>query len=173
MKGVITLCMKELVQQQYGADKWAEILRESGHNKDLNILPISDLEDEAFFSLLEAAAKVLGVTRTQIAEMNGEYWVTVYSQKIYKPYYESATSARELLSQMDKIHVSVTKNVRGANPPRFTCQWENDKSMVMTYQSSRGMIDYMVGTVKGVGKLFNETLNVTKMSQDRIKVIFP
>lgn len=172
MKGVITLCLKEVVQEKHGPDKWGDVIAQAGYDKEPTLLPISDVKDELFFNLLDAATNVLELPRNQVLENLGEYWVTTYSQKIYKPYYETAESAKELLSQMDKIHKSVTQNSRGASPPRFDYHWENDKCLVMTYKSSRGMIDYMAGTIKGVGKLFNENLTVTKLDEDQIKVVF-
>lgn len=172
MKGVITLCLKELVQEKYSADKWQEIIAKAGYDKDPIIFPISDVEDRILFDLAAAASEVLNINKAQMFEMMGIHWVTVYSQRLYQAYYESSHSARELLSQMDRIHVSVTKNVRGATPPRFEYEWESERSLVMTYQSNRYMIDYLVGTVKGVGQLFNERLVVTKLDDTKVRIVF-
>lgn len=43
----------------------------------------------------------------------------------------------------------------------------------MVQEKYRGLIDICIGLVKGVGKHFHEDLKVTKLSDDRIRVVFP
>jgi len=43
----------------------------------------------------------------------------------------------------------------------------------MKYISKRGLIDFMVGLIKGVGKYYREDLKVTKLGNDRVKIVFP
>ncbi|KPQ45004.1 MAG: hypothetical protein MPEBLZ_00429 [Candidatus Methanoperedens nitroreducens] len=45
--------------------------------------------------------------------------------------------------------------------------------MIIKYKSNRGLIDILMGLVKGVGKYYKEDLKVTKLSSDRLQVIFP
>jgi len=42
----------------------------------------------------------------------------------------------------------------------------------MTYKSPRNLIHICIGLVKGVGKYYQENLEVTKLSNDKIKVKF-
>ncbi len=43
----------------------------------------------------------------------------------------------------------------------------------MTYKSKRGLIDFLVGLIKGVGKYFKENLEVTKLGNNKVKIVFP
>jgi hypothetical protein len=43
----------------------------------------------------------------------------------------------------------------------------------MKYKSRRGLIDFMVGLIKGVGKFYKEDLKVTKLSSDKVEIVFP
>ncbi len=47
MKGVIAMCLKDLVVSRYGADKWAECLKNLGAAQDIPILATSDMHDES------------------------------------------------------------------------------------------------------------------------------
>ena len=42
----------------------------------------------------------------------------------------------------------------------------------MKYESKRGLIDFLVGLVKGVGKHYKENLLVSKVGNDTVKVVF-
>jgi len=73
---------------------------------------------------------------------------------------------------MDRVHEMATRDIAGAHPPRFDYQWEDDKTLVMTYKSSRGLIDIMAGLIKGVGDHYHEELRVEKLDGSKVKVIF-
>jgi hypothetical protein len=70
------------------------------------------------------------------------------------------------------MHKSVTKNIENANPPKFEFEWKNDKTLIITYISTRGLIDFVVGLAKGVGKYFNQNLLVRKISNTKVEVLF-
>ena len=73
---------------------------------------------------------------------------------------------------MDQVHFTSTKTIEGAKPSRFDYQWVNDKTLIMHYKSHRGLIDFMVGLIKGVGKYFNEDLRVRKLDNKRVEIVF-
>ena len=95
-----------------------------------------------------------------------------YASNIYYPYYRQAKSAKEFLLNMDDVHKNVTDNIPNAHPPRFIFDWENDKTLIMTYQSHRGLIEFLVGLIKGVGKYFKEDLKVSAIGRDKVQVVF-
>ena len=66
----------------------------------------------------------------------------------------------------------MTKTITNAKPPRFKYEWEDDRTLIMNYHSHRGLIDFVVGLVKGVSKFYQEKLNVTKLDSNKIKVVF-
>jgi hypothetical protein len=46
------------------------------------------------------------------------------------------------------------------------------KTLIMHYKSHRGLIDFMVGLIKGVGKYFKENLQVRKLGDKRVEIVF-
>lgn len=172
MKGVIALCLKEVVVEHYGADQWQAIVAHAGHSKDPMILPIADIDDQVVIGLLTSTCQVLNISLEQATDAFGDHWVNVYSQKMYRAYYDGARSAREMLLKMDDIHVMVTRHIPGSHPPRFEYEWEDEKTLIMKYKSERGLIDLLVGLIRGIGKLYRENLTVTKLSSDRVRVVF-
>ena len=74
---------------------------------------------------------------------------------------------------MDNVHDITTKNIKNARPPRFKYKEVDDKTLIMTYKSHRGLIDILIGLIKGVGKHFNEDLQVRKINDTQVEIKFP
>ena len=141
--------------------------------KSTILLPFADVDDSQVMKVVEALCKNLNISLAQAADAFGDYWVNVYSQKIYSSYYMKNKTAKDLLLDMDNVHVAMTKTIKDARPPRFDYEWKDDKTLIMHYKSHRGLIDFLVGLAKGVGKFFSEDIRVTKLGSSKIQIIFP
>jgi hypothetical protein len=173
MKGVITSCLALLVETQYGADKWRAIMKDAGAEAVAGLrLATSDVNDAIAARLFESTARVLGLSLEQAMDAFGDYWCGTYAPAIYKNDYKRFTSAREMILGMDYVHVAVTQNSSNGRPPRFDFTWEDERTVLVTYRSSRNMIDLYVGIARGVGKYFKERLTVRKVSPDQCRIRF-
>jgi hypothetical protein len=173
MKGVIVQCLQELVITRFGKDPWEKSLTDLGLKRYKFFLPIENVDDRLVMNIVTAVCRNLNISLIQAADAFGEYWVNTYSQKMYAHYYAKYTTAREFLLSMDTLHVTMTKMLQDANPPRFEYAWKNERTLLMVYKSQRGLLDFMVGLVKAVGTFYNEELNVTKSGPNQIQIIFP
>lgn len=173
MKGTIVKCLKEMVENKFGKDKWDAICEKSGFPKGGIISLSADIDDATVMKLLESTCTTLGVTLDQAADAFGDYWVNSYAPSVYKSIFAKYKSAREFILGMDEVHIMVTKTVPNAKPPRFTYKFTDDKTLVMTYDSSRGLIVVLMGLVKGLARHFNEKLTVSKINDRSIKIVFP
>lgn len=171
MKGVIPSCLGQLIVNKFGKDKWAAALKSAGLDKRGPFLATEDVPDEAVLKVVESVCKVLNISLEQAADAFGEYWVCTYAPGIYKTYYQRAASAREFLLKMDEVHRITTESIPNAQPPRFEYTWTDDKTLIMKYKSKRNLSVFMVGLVKGVGKHYNESLQVSQQGDD-IKIVF-
>lgn len=172
MKGVIMACLSQLVSERFGQGKLDEIMEACGLDPRKKFMATEDIPEEQAMRMLKSTCDVLQITMEQAAEAFGDYWVNVYAPKIYGVYYKNVSNARDFLLRMDEVNVKTTKNMENAMPPRFTYAWEDDDTLLMTYKSSRDLIDICVGLVKGVGKYYQEDLEVTKLPGNRIRVKF-
>jgi len=174
MKGVIVTCLESLVKEQFGQHSWENVLEEAGLDKHTLFNMTSNVEDKSVLDIIRAACKVLDLTPDQAADAFGDYWVNVYAPKVYSMYYRrKAHSAKEMLLHMDKLHETVTSSVPDAHPPRFDYEWQDEHTLIMHYKSHRGLIDFLVGLIKGVGKYYNEDLRVAKKSETAVEIVFP
>jgi hypothetical protein len=172
MKGVIPLALREMILKQFGAEKWKEVLHKAGMAQEPLLLAVGDVEDPVVLKMVHSVCQVLNLSLVQAADAFGDYWVNVYSQKAYRRYYEKCKNAKEFLLQLNSIHQTATQNLPGARPPQFEFQPEGDQALVLTYKSPRGMIDFAVGLIKGVGHFYHENLRITKIAANKVRVVF-
>ena len=172
MKGVIVNCLEELVRTKFGKGKWEEALEMSGIPKNSIFLPSQDIDDRTVMSVVKSVCSILEITINQVADAFGEYWMTGYAPRIYKTYFRGKNTAKEFLLSMDNVHDLTTDNMPNAQPPKFEFEWENDNNLVMKYTSQRSMMDFMVGLIKGVGKYYNEDLEISQLGSNRVRIVF-
>lgn len=173
MKGTIVKCLEEMIVAKFGKDKWKEIAQQSGTKiGNTIIMPIANVEDGAVLKVVQSACQVLNITLEQAADAFGDFWMTVYAPRCY-PSFLQQKNAREFLTHMDDVHVQMTRAMKDAHPPRFEFKWNDERTLVIEYQSSRGLIDFAVGLCRGAGHFFKEDLQVRKLSDTRIEVVFP
>ena len=172
MKAVIVACLQEFVTNRFGKESWEILLQEAGVKSNTMFLPFLDVEDATVMKLISGFCQHQNLSLQEAADAFGRYWVNVYSQKMYASYYKQHKTAKDLLLSMDDIHVKMTKTIQNAHPPRFRYEWQDKKTLIMYYESHRGMIDFLVGLVKGVGIFYREELQVRKIGADRVQIVF-
>lgn len=173
MKGVIALCLAELVKSRAGEQAWETILANLGLKpKTTTILATQDLDDEFVMEVIGETGRVLGLSPTQLADAFGDYWVNVYSQQLYGVYYHGCSSVRELLDRLNDIHRMVVKKNPTAKPPRFKFRSEGDDTLFIDYSSHRGLIDVLAGLVRGLGRHYDEPLEASVISPRTVRVRF-
>jgi heme-NO-binding protein len=104
-------------------------------------------------------------------EAFGDFWSTTYAPSIYGAYFKKAKGAKDLLLNLDHIHVVMTKTA-GASPPRFRYEWRGERHLIMHYDSPRGLVALMPGLIRGVGRYFRENLTVS-VKANEVHVVFP
>jgi len=172
MKGTIINCLEELVKQKFGTERWRLSLKIAGVPDSRIYSTFEDVPDREIHELLQAVSEALDLPLDGVLEAFGEYWSTVYAPRVYQPYYAAAKSSRDLLLQLDYIHTVMTRSLKSARPPRFRYEWRGAKHLIMYYQSERGLAMLMPGLVRGVGRYYEEYLNVF-VEGDAVHIQFP
>jgi len=172
MKGVIVSCLREMVIAKFSKEKWMEILVASGQKPEMSVFSNVDIDDALVMKLVGQTCKTLNLSLPQAADAFGDYWVNDFAVRIYKVYYSGSKSAKEFLLKIDQIHTQVTRTIENAKPPKFIYEWKADNTLIITYHSTRSLIDFVAGLAKGVGRYFNEKLEVKKMGINKVEIIF-
>lgn len=172
MKGVIINCLEKLVKSKFGTEKWEAVLEGASIERNATFLVQTDVPEETALSILDSLCKTLNLSSTQAADAFGDYWVNDYAPKIYRAFYREADDARSFLLRMDDIHAQTTKSIPNAQPPRFSYEWEDNCTLVIGYKSHRGLVDILMGLIRGVGRYFSENLEVRKINDSTVRVKF-
>lgn len=171
MKGAIANCLKEVVVQKYGTDKWEEIRMTS--NLPGILLDSGNIDDEKVISAFNMAPDILGLSCQKLMDAFAEHWTFNYASKLgYGFFLKKHQSARQAILDINKVHQMATSNIKDANPPIFDFQWDNDRTLYVEYKSERGLFDICLSCLKALGKYHNEDLKITKAGNNKIRIVF-
>lgn len=172
MKGSIVLSLQEMVEKHHGEIHWQNILTKSGLEKGHLFFSHHDVDDQMVHNVLDNTTKELNITMTEAADAFGDYWVNTFAPKTYFAFFNTAKSAKDFLMQMNRVHEKITSNIKNATPPRFEYDDVDKNTLIMTYISTRGMEEIWVGLIKGAAKYFNETIDVERLSKNKVRIKF-
>lgn len=173
MKGTIVIAVREMIQQQFGKEVWVKSLLAAGIDKEPALAPSTMVDDKVVIDVIKGFCRTTGKTMQQFADLFGEYWMTQYAQRMYKTFFIGSKSARDFLLKMDSVHVTVTRAFPGSTPPRFEYEWKDPNTLLMTYNSQRGLMEIFIGLIKGVGKHYGENLQVRRVAPNKVEIVFP
>lgn len=173
MKGVIVSSLKNMIQDNHDRQTWKNILKRTNLPDNMLVKATDDIDDNTVIKIFQSTCNELKIPFNQLADIFGDYWVNTFASKLYMVYFIGKTSAKEFLLSMDEIHTRTTNKIENAHPPRFDYNWQNDNTLIMTYKSERGLINLLVGLIKGVGKYYKEELDVKKLDDTKVQIVFP
>src|SRR5262249_5961514 len=100
MKGTVLKAIEGWVKEAHGAEVWGSALESAGLPRDHFISPTVDIDDSYVWTVGESLCKLLGLGFPELVDAVGEYWVCVYTPKVYPHYYRGVNSARELFLKL-------------------------------------------------------------------------
>lgn len=172
MKGTVHKCVEKLVIESFGLEKWEECLASVGLDEDHVFMMNDDVDEATTMRMLGNMPAILNISFQQLLDAFGEYWACKYTPTVYPAYFEGITSSKEMLINLDRIHVEVTENMDNATPPRFTYKWIDEDTLQMFYSSRRGLIDLFISIAKGMNKYFNEDNQISKLDDTTVQIVF-
>jgi hypothetical protein len=151
----------------FGEDSWNTILSESGCEFDffLNTHPYTD---EVTLSLVSAAARVNKISVDEFLIMLGGFWVLNTAEKYYGTMLLTlGNNVKDFLTNLVTFHNRVEIMYPNMKPPTFQITDITDNSLVFHYISTRkGLKNFMVGLLQGVGKRFNTELSINYLGKE-------
>ncbi len=156
MKGTVVNIWFNTIEKIMGKEKRNEVMRKNGWNPDKLITPLEEIDDQKILSLMSAFAKENNMSSNEMWRVLGQNNINSFYN--WFPSYFEKNSAKSFLALMDKVHTQLTKMIPGAIPPRLIPEDVDDKTLILTYKSKRGLIDYFLGLIEGTGEFFNEKI---------------
>ena len=156
MKGTVVNIWLNTIEKMYGENVKIEVLEKQGWNPNRIITPLEEIDDKKILDLMAAFAKRDNLKTEELWHKLGQN--NIKSFYSWFPSYFEKSSAKGFLMLMDKVHTQLTKMIPGAKPPRLIPEEIDDKNVIITYKSKRGLVDYFLGLLVGVGAHFNEKI---------------
>jgi Haem-NO-binding len=172
MKGTVLTCLREVVVDASDDATWQACLADAKVPPFTIFTLAEDVPDAQAMAIVHAACARLGLTPAEAGNAFGAHWIGSYAPRLYKHLFSKYRSARELFADINHMHDRVMRHVPNAKPPRFRLEWQSPTSLVMHYESHRGLIDIAVGMARAVGGLYDEELVVTKLSERTLRIDF-
>lgn len=165
MYGLINNSLKQMIQMQFGEEKWQEVLAASGVPDD-SFLSMRRYDDEITYSLAGAASEVLGAPVDTCLEMFGEHWVLETASKSYGMLLDAA--GRDMigfLRNMNSLHDRITSTFVEYTPPEFFIEEEGTTYKIHYISQRVGLNPFVVGLLKGLATRFDSTIKILDQTE--------
>ncbi len=161
MHGIVNKAIQGLVTENYGEEIWTKVKEKSGVTIDFFVTH-DPYDDAITYKLAGAAAEVLEVPLKTVLENFGEYWVLKTGQLHYGQLMKSGGKTfSEFLINLPNFHNRVMLMYPNITPPEFKISDIKENNLSLHYYSTReGLADFVTGLIFGLGKMFNEQVEV-------------
>lgn len=163
MKGTVVGTWIKTCRNLYGDDKVNETLDKVGFGSKKIFTPLEDVNDEQVNAFVNDLAGKLEIGVKELWGGIGEDNINSFFEK-YPAFFEHENMYSFLKSLFD-IHVVMTQKLPGANPPLVNIEPTSKNTAVFSYDSKRGMFDYMYGLLRGAAKFFKENVEFKELSR--------
>lgn len=173
MNGVIVMWLEDLIKERFGRQGWKEVVNNAGFNEDSVFLAGQDIPEPGVFKLISAGCKLLNQTVEQSAEAFGIFWINEFAPRMHKSNrrYRSIGNAKDFMCRLNDVHKEVTRLITCARPPFFEFINEDEKVFLILHKSDRGLMDIMIGLIKGVARYFKEEVSVLKVDEKVARIV--
>ena len=164
MYGIVNQAIVAFMERRLGTAGAQEAREAAGFTSDF--LSMDQYPDEMSVGLVAATSERLGIDAAKVLEEIGEYWVEFARASAFGDQLTlSANSFREALEGLDDMHVRMSHDFAGYEPPSFRVEAIDASKLRLHYRSVRnGLAPLASGIVQGLAKLFDEEVDVELVS---------
>lgn len=161
VKGVVFNLLEEFVTEQWGEDAYEEILNRCPLKNGAVFVGPETYPDADLAVIVTEACRQLGVAPDSALRAFGRFMFPRLAGK-FPVFVKDHTHPRAFLKTIHQvIHVEVRKLMRDADPPDIRWSEPNDRDLVLTYSSRRGMCALMEGLLEGTADYFKTPIGIT------------
>lgn len=165
--GLVNKAIEDYVSQEFGVETWEKILERAAVAAEV-FISIESYPDEWTYKLVNAASEVLGLPADTILIAFGEYWIRFTEREGYGHLLTSCgRNLPQFLKSLDNLHSHAGLIFPQSRMPSFKCVELGPDLLQVDYFSERpGLGPMVIGLLKGLGSLFENTVEV-EFSQSR------
>lgn len=158
MKGTVVGTWVKTCRKLYSDEVVNEALEKIGYESRKVFSPIEDVKDENVNEFMKYISEKQNVTLKELWRAVGED--NIYSFHNDYPAFFKHDNLYSFLRTLFDIHVVMTQRFKGAKPPIVSIEAISRREAIFTYNSKRGMFDYLEGMLVGAAKFFKEKIEI-------------
>jgi len=166
MKGSVVSIWLGTIENVWGQNVKVQAMDSVGWAADKMISPLDDIDDQTIFKVMGNVGGQVGLSTEEVWRVLGKNNILSFSK--WFPSFFERSSLKAFLMMMDTVHAQLTKMIKGAKPPRMIPKEIDNTTFTITYQSSRGLFDYLQGLLEGAAEYFNEKMDVEVLDKSKL-----
>ena len=174
MKGIVFTEFLEMVEENYGYEVVDTIIENSTLQSKGIYTSVGTYDFKEMVSLITSLSKEINVEIQKLIYTFGLYFFHSLTRSYPKIFTHYKTAFGLLSGIENHIHVHVRKIYPDAELPYFIVHTEEEKKLVLEYQSERAMYHFALGLMEQTLKHFNEEANIEfqLLNKEGTKVMF-
>jgi hypothetical protein len=166
MKGIVFTEFLELVEEQFGIETVDKIVSESNLETGGVYTAVGTYSHKEMFSMVAKLSEIKGIAVPDLLEFYGKYFFGVLAKSY--PQFLREKGLFSFLETIDNyIHPEVLKLYPDAELPSFSTVRDGDKSLLLTYKSSRKMAHFAMGLILGASEHFETKIDIQKLTENQ------
>lgn len=163
LKGTVVLTWIKTCRKLYSDEIVNKSLESVGFERNVTFSPLVDVEETKVFNLFKEVSKNTNENLDVLWNKIGIDNILAFHEGY--PAFFRQKNAFNFLSSMNNVHQVVRKRFSGAKPPMLDMVPTRGNKATFTYRSKRGMFPYFLGLLEGVGKNFNEKIEIIELNR--------
>ncbi|MCR1899467.1 heme NO-binding domain-containing protein [Irregularibacter muris] len=163
MKGTVVATWLNTLKKQYGNEVIGQAMNFAGWQEDKIFSPLENVDDGQLQKLIQQVAKMKNISTEALWKIIGEDNIKSFYRDF--PAFFQQDNLYSFLQSLFDIHVVMTKKFPGAKPPLVNIEPLGKNQALFTYQSQRGMFDYLQGLLQGSQDFFGENLQIEELEK--------
>ncbi len=166
MKGIVFTEFFQLVETLFGTDMVDDIIDDCELETDGAYTAVGTYNHVELLHLVGALSKHSNIPVKDLVYKYGHHLFSRFSE-LMPHFFEEPQSAFEFLESVhDTIHVEVKKLYPEANLPSFKTTREDDKTLIMVYESQCPFADFAHGLMAGCIDFYKEDIEIDSEDQN-------
>lgn len=164
MYGLVNQAISGFLIENYGIDKWNEILVKSKVENGI-FLNNQMYDDSVTFNLAITSADLLAIPLRNILIGFGKYWIFKTGAEKYGHLMKSGgADFISFMKNLPNFHTRVMLLYPEIKPPEFIIEIKDDNEILLNYYSTRtGLTDFMEGLILGLGEYFKVVIEISNI----------
>ena len=157
MNGAMFNSLARFVEKNYPEVSFSDLCQKASLRTNI-FAELTWYPDKDFFNLMEALSSRTQKEATTLWREFGKE-TFLYFAEIFGDYMKNITSLDEMLTMVNKIHYSISRDGLGT-PPRFEFKKVSGNHFEIRYTSNRNLGDFFLGMLEGAAKYFETSVKI-------------